>query len=455
MALPYYEAFKTFFPTIFLINTLGANVCNESLPTVQKVTHCPRNFTELQLAVKKKRCDAIANIQTCVDPKKFVYHCLVNQQNDGFVEVCAPEWILAGFCGYYDTVLDRIAPNVNKDCTKSAYPCPGVFNSSDTYKYQVCYEVSEKVQGIQICDEKGQANTSTSTDHVLWILPALFVVGFFFAFIFAYLKFRKKNFEAGKTKNNSNMNSSNLPQACDGQSKEEDDITEPQNGIDVDIEKQLVDNGNQSTPSIRYIKVFRAPYESNAATEEDTSGKKKAVSRRKNTPLPEETFHKRMACRQRVEKSREKQRRRKGNAPSFRTEEWNFNSTYQEITTTSTPNKKEIKRFFSDSNLKGTPCNDKLKHSKSYSGDSMTDETGDGRLSSLPEKMSTDTDDYIYITAATEVEMSEIGEEAAFISEYTSSNEEQKSGKKRKRRKQNKKNRRKAKQNLGSNYETN
>lgn len=85
----------------------------------------------------------------------------------------------------------------------------------------------------------------------------------------------------------------------------------------------------------------------------------------------------------------------------------------------------------------------------------MTDETGDGRLSSLPEKMSTDTDDYIYITAATEVEMSEIGEEAAFISEYTSSNEEQKSGKKRKRRKQNKKNRRKAKQNLGSNYETN
>lgn len=71
-------------------------MCNESLPTVQKVTHCPRNPAELQLAVERKRCDALANIQTCVDPKKFVYHCLVNQQNDGFVEVCAPEWILAG-----------------------------------------------------------------------------------------------------------------------------------------------------------------------------------------------------------------------------------------------------------------------------------------------------------------------------------------------------------------------
>lgn len=420
MALPYYEAFKTLFPTIFLINTLGANVCNESLPTVQKVTHCPRNFTELQLAVKRKRCDALANIQTCVDPNKFVYHCLVNQENDGFVEVCAPEWILAGFCGYYDTVLGKIVTNVKKDCTKSAYPCPGVFNSSDTYKYQICYEVRKKEQGIQICDEKGQAKTSTSTNPVLWILPSLFAVGFCFAFIFAYLKIRKMNFEAGKTKNNSNINSSNLPQACDGQSKEEDDIAEPKNGIDVDIEKQLVDNGNQSTPSIRYIRVSRTPYESNAATVEDTLGRKKAVSKRKKTPLQEEKFNKRMAYRQRVETNREKRRRRK------------------EITTTSTPNKKEIKRFFSDSNLKekGTPCNDKLKHSKSYSGDSMTDETGDGCLSTLPEKMSTDTDDNIYITAETEGDISENGEEDVFIkkSENTSSSKIQKSGRKKKKK---------------------
>lgn len=39
-----------------------------------------------------------------------------------------------GFCGYYDTELDTISMNVNRDCTKFAYPCPGVFNSSDSYK---------------------------------------------------------------------------------------------------------------------------------------------------------------------------------------------------------------------------------------------------------------------------------------------------------------------------------
>lgn len=47
--------------------------------------------------------------------------------------------LLKGFCGYYDTVLDIIVTDVNKDCTKFAYPCPAVFNSSDSYKCKVCF----------------------------------------------------------------------------------------------------------------------------------------------------------------------------------------------------------------------------------------------------------------------------------------------------------------------------
>lgn len=449
MALPYYEAFKTLIPTIFMVNTLGANACNESLSTVQKVTHCPRNFTELHIALKRKRCDSLATIQGCVEPNKFVYHCLVNQQNDGFVEVCAPEWILAGFCGYYDTVLDKIVQNVKKDCTKAAYPCPGVYNSSDTYKYQVCYEVRKKEEEIQICNEKGQAHTSTSTNHVLWIIPSILAVGFFIAFIFACLKIRKMNFETGKTKN-SNKNSSDFPPAYDGQSKEEKNIAEARNDVDVDT-----DNGNQSTPSIRLKTFYRTANESNAATEEDTctSGKEKSVSKRKNTPLSEEELNKRIAYRQKVEKKREQQRRPKGNVPSSTPGQGNFNSTYQEITTTSTPNQKILKSTLSDSNLrqKGTPFNDKLKHSISFTGDSSKGNTGYGRLSILPENISTDTD----ITAATEGDVSEIGEEDVFIkkSENIPSSEGKKSGRKRTRRKRNKGNKGKAKQNWD--YETN
>lgn len=69
----------------------------ESLPTIQQVTHCPKNEDELQIAVQRKRCDVLANTQTCVpDPNEFVYHCLLNQHADVFVEVCAPKWHLAG-----------------------------------------------------------------------------------------------------------------------------------------------------------------------------------------------------------------------------------------------------------------------------------------------------------------------------------------------------------------------
>lgn len=76
---------------------MEAEVCTESLPTIQLVTHCPQNDTEMQLAVQRKRCDVLASTQTCVrDPNGFVYHCLVNQQADVFVEVCAPKWLLAG-----------------------------------------------------------------------------------------------------------------------------------------------------------------------------------------------------------------------------------------------------------------------------------------------------------------------------------------------------------------------
>lgn len=76
---------------------MEAKPCLESIPTIQKVTHCPRNSSELRLAIQRKRCDVLAKTQTCVpDPNNFVYHCLVNQHKDGFVEVCAPEWNLAG-----------------------------------------------------------------------------------------------------------------------------------------------------------------------------------------------------------------------------------------------------------------------------------------------------------------------------------------------------------------------
>lgn len=200
MVSPDAKALKTVLPMIMLVNNLKAEVCIESLPTIQLVTHCPQNDTEMQLAVQRKRCDVLASTQTCVrDPNGFVYHCLVNQQADVFVEVCAPKWLLAGYCGYYDTVLKKIEPNVKKDCTLFAKPCPAIFNSSDLYKYQGCFDVIKKDEGVTtcICDEKGNVCPSTSIPHAIWIVPSLIAFAFMVAFYVSCARPRNINISKG------------------------------------------------------------------------------------------------------------------------------------------------------------------------------------------------------------------------------------------------------------------
>lgn len=181
-------------PTILMIISIEANQCDESLPTVQNVTHCPRNDYEWQLAVKRKRCDALASIQTCVhDRGKFVYHCLVNKQADGLVEVCAPNWILTGYCGYYDTALGKIVNNVEKDCHSSSFitQCPERYNSSDSYKYQGCYETKIKREESRLCDDKNFAQPFPSEHHLLWILPGIIAIVSSIGFICSFMKLRK------------------------------------------------------------------------------------------------------------------------------------------------------------------------------------------------------------------------------------------------------------------------
>lgn len=194
------KALKTAFPMILLVNALEAKVCIESLPTIQLMTHCPQNYTELQLAVQRKRCDVLANTQTCVrDPNEFVYHCLVNQQADVFVEVCAPKWLLAGYCGYFDTVLNRIETNVKRDCTLFAEPCPSIFNSSDLYKYQGCLKLIKKEEEDEREKEKENVCPSTSINHAIWIVPSLIAFAFMVAF---YVSFPRHRIIIGSKGNN-------------------------------------------------------------------------------------------------------------------------------------------------------------------------------------------------------------------------------------------------------------
>ncbi|XP_062600764.1 uncharacterized protein LOC134262399 isoform X2 [Saccostrea cucullata] len=65
--------------------------CSVSLPTLQLVSMCPTTEEELEKATKRKDCKSLAEIQKCVLPRNFTYHCVINDLKNEIYEVCAPE----------------------------------------------------------------------------------------------------------------------------------------------------------------------------------------------------------------------------------------------------------------------------------------------------------------------------------------------------------------------------
>lgn len=89
--------YASYFQLWLFSENVEGSVCKESLPTIRDVKNCPITVEDQVFAAQKKQCDAIASTQKCVsNSEKFVYHCLVNEKQNGFVEVCAPIWILTG-----------------------------------------------------------------------------------------------------------------------------------------------------------------------------------------------------------------------------------------------------------------------------------------------------------------------------------------------------------------------
>lgn len=83
-------------------------MCPESMPTVSVVPRCPSNANEWVSAAKQKSCNELGQIQTCTNPDKFVYHCILNKQATQLLEVCAPTWFLTGKCKHLPYFMNSI-----------------------------------------------------------------------------------------------------------------------------------------------------------------------------------------------------------------------------------------------------------------------------------------------------------------------------------------------------------
>ncbi|XP_078330783.1 uncharacterized protein LOC144624725 isoform X2 [Crassostrea virginica] len=182
------------------LKRVEADVCIESLPTLRKVEMCPITAEDWGLAAQKKRCNVIASSQKCVsNSDEFVYHCLVNEKQNGFVDVCAPKWILTGFCGFYDTNNGRIYNDVKKDCSMfDKSPCPSRFNSSDIFKYPGCYEIrkeNKKDSSLAFAEQYFPWIKSNSIVSIISLILLILFMIVLLAFALYYRKSRNKNEE--------------------------------------------------------------------------------------------------------------------------------------------------------------------------------------------------------------------------------------------------------------------
>lgn len=74
----------------------SSRFCQWSNETAVTVSSCPQNKSAVEERAKIKNCKVTAEIQNCTDPEKFKYHCVMNELETKFVELCAPRYYIHG-----------------------------------------------------------------------------------------------------------------------------------------------------------------------------------------------------------------------------------------------------------------------------------------------------------------------------------------------------------------------
>ncbi|XP_056014323.1 uncharacterized protein LOC125673265 isoform X2 [Ostrea edulis] len=138
------------FALVFFISTcppctifcLASNY--SSVDTILQVHDCPTTRDDWMAASIRKNCSSIGS----TNGLKLEYHCAINEWANATIEVCAlNRIILFGKCSEYNHGAKRIQSSGMKICSNFTPPCPTVYNSSDAYMYQGCYDFSRTVQG--------------------------------------------------------------------------------------------------------------------------------------------------------------------------------------------------------------------------------------------------------------------------------------------------------------------
>lgn len=151
-----------------LVDNLAITDCRScvwSEKTAEEVEKCPITEHELDERRKMKNCEAFAHDQNCTSPSDFQYHCVINEFENAFIEVCAPTYkISGGYCAEYNSLGQRVQLHHNLKCSDVKPPCNHSYKSTDAYLYKGCYEIVEKHLHRVSSEMSSDGNVTTSSE---------------------------------------------------------------------------------------------------------------------------------------------------------------------------------------------------------------------------------------------------------------------------------------------------
>lgn len=113
--------------------------CPASLKTVERVAMCPSNELSYERAARRKNCSSYASdAEAC---QSFEYHCVLSDNLNYAVEVCAPSIkIIGNVCAKFSPIHKSIIRIDGLDCKNASIVCPWAYNSTFAFKYATCFK---------------------------------------------------------------------------------------------------------------------------------------------------------------------------------------------------------------------------------------------------------------------------------------------------------------------------
>lgn len=121
-----------------------SNSCEVTRSTVQVVEDCPDSEEKWEEAAARKNCSVYSS--QCSEPRRLVYHCVINPYVNQTLEVCAyAQNIVSGHCTSYYSSGNLILKNLRTNCSAfKEKSCPPFYRSDKAYNYPGCYELTKK-----------------------------------------------------------------------------------------------------------------------------------------------------------------------------------------------------------------------------------------------------------------------------------------------------------------------